>query len=138
MSARTRHEAARGLDRLSGWSFYSLVVSVAVVAIGLTILADFGDAVAVFLVGLLIVVLLRQRNDAPPARDGRRGRAGLAAKRSADPRDPRRRPDGRRHRGSSRRLLDAGAFDYLTKPVNVRRFLDVVDRCLGSREEAEA
>jgi signal transduction histidine kinase/ActR/RegA family two-component response regulator len=64
MNARTRHEAARGLDRLSGWSFYGLVVSVAVVAVGLTVLAEYGDAIAVSLAGLLIAVLLWQRNGA--------------------------------------------------------------------------
>jgi signal transduction histidine kinase len=35
--------------------------------------------------------------------------------------------------GQVRRLLDAGAAEYLTKPLDVRRFLDVVDRLIAQR-----
>lgn len=33
--------------------------------------------------------------------------------------------------GQSKRLMDAGASDYLTKPLDVRRFLGLVDAALG-------
>jgi CheY-like chemotaxis protein len=35
--------------------------------------------------------------------------------------------------GQIRRLLDAGAADYLTKPLDVRRFLDVVDGLISPK-----
>lgn len=37
-------------------------------------------------------------------------------------------------RGRIERLREAGARDYLTKPLDVDQFLDVVDRLLGARE----
>ncbi|MBW3602926.1 MAG: hypothetical protein KY434_09560 [Actinobacteria bacterium] len=41
--------------------------------------------------------------------------------------------------GRSQRLLQEGAFAYLTKPLEMRRFLHVVDAALsGSPEPAES
>jgi CheY-like chemotaxis protein len=39
--------------------------------------------------------------------------------------------------GRIRRLLDAGAADYLSKPLDVRRFLDVVDEHLRVADAAQ-
>lgn len=36
------------------------------------------------------------------------------------------------------RLLDAGATDYLTKPLDVRRFLDVVHKTVHRKERENA
>jgi PAS domain S-box-containing protein len=36
--------------------------------------------------------------------------------------------------GQKRRLLEAGASDYLTKPLDVNRFIDVVDRSLAMKK----
>jgi len=36
--------------------------------------------------------------------------------------------------GQIRRLLDAGAYEYLTKPVDIPRFLETVQRAAGERE----
>jgi CheY-like chemotaxis protein len=35
--------------------------------------------------------------------------------------------------GQLERLIAAGAADYLTKPIDVRRFLTVVDEFLGNQ-----
>lgn len=40
--------------------------------------------------------------------------------------------------GQIKRLLDAGADDYLTKPLDVQRFLAIVDRVLGQDRLARA
>ncbi len=39
--------------------------------------------------------------------------------------------------GQIKKLLAAGARDYLTKPLDVKRFLDVVDEILGVRSEGQ-
>jgi CheY-like chemotaxis protein len=42
--------------------------------------------------------------------------------------------------GQIRRLLDHGAADYLTKPLDVRRFLDVLDELVpefGKTDESQ-
>jgi CheY-like chemotaxis protein len=36
--------------------------------------------------------------------------------------------------GQKRRLMSAGAAEYLTKPLDVARFLEVLDEALGVKE----
>jgi FixJ family two-component response regulator len=37
-----------------------------------------------------------------------------------------------------RRLREEGAFDYITKPFDVHRFLEVLDAAIAAADEAEA
>ncbi len=38
--------------------------------------------------------------------------------------------------GQVKRLCDAGAYDYLTKPIDVKRFLDLLSKVLKEREHS--